>query len=378
MKLFGYYSDYQYYFFFGAFLFSLLIQLFYWLGIYIRFPLHKPGKRGLRKFPVSIIICARNEEENLRQNLPAILEQDYPNYEVIVVNDRSTDKTEDILEILKKKYPHLRSTLIKKDSKFIYGKKLALTIGIKSAKNEWLLLTDADCVPVSSKWLRMMQQHFTSNNSVVLGYSGYYSGKGLLNLLIRYETVFIAMQYLSFALAGIPYMGVGRNLAYRKSLFFQNKGFANHSHLSSGDDDLFINKVAKKCSTTVEFKPESHTFSSPKQNWKSWYYQKKRHLITAPMYKISTKILLSFELLSRILFYTLFVFLLLKNIFILYTLIAFVIRLLIQLLILWLTTRRLNEKYLFLPSPLFDIMIPVINAYIYFSNYVAAKRSRWK
>ena len=159
----------------------------------------------------------------------------------------------------------------------IPGKKFPLSIGIKSSKHEILLLTDADCIPASENWIQKMQAGFSEGIEIVLGYGGYKKRKGLLNFLVRYEAFHTALQYLSMALGGLPYMGVGRNLAYKKSLFYQQKGFAAHHHLPGGDDDLFINSCASKRNTAVCIDQEAFTYSTPPATWKSWYLQKRRH-----------------------------------------------------------------------------------------------------
>jgi len=358
---------------------AFAIQILYWLLIYSRIIFYKPVPSKIRKKPVSVIICARNEEENLRKNLPLILTQKYPDFEVIVINDCSTDDTEDYLDELKEQYPALKITKIKEDRKFKHGKKLAVTIGIKAANHEFLLFTDADCRPESDLWINHMMRNLSPEISIVLGYGGYSEHKGLLNTLVRFETFYIAIQFLSYALTGFPYMGVGRNLAYRKSLFFDNKGFARHSHLISGDDDLFVNEVANRNNTRIEISPESHTRSESKKTWKEWYFQKKRHLTTGPDYKILTKFLLSLEVLSRIIIYAGFIFLLVTAISEwIAVIIPFLIRLGIFITIFKIMGSRLNEKHLLVPSLLFDLFLPLFNVFILSSNYVEARRNRWK
>src|SRR6185436_3860360 len=158
-------------------------------------------------------------------------------------------------------------------------------IGIREAKHEILLLTDADCVPASEFWIQHMQDAYDENIDVVLGYGAYHKTKDFLNKLIRFETFHTALQYLSYALAGMPYMGVGRNLSYKKSLFFRHKGFSSINHIPSGDDDLFINKAATKKNTAVIIDPEAITRSIPKRTSKAWKKQKARHYTTAKFYK---------------------------------------------------------------------------------------------
>ena len=227
-----------------------LIQIIYYLCLYNRIHARSRAvKQGDTHFtqelpPISVIICAREESENLRRNLGAVLEQDYPLFEVIVINDGNTDESEDYLTILEEKYPHLYHSFVPDSSRYISRKKLAVTLGIKASKYEWLVFTNANCMPQSNQWLRLMARNFTSRTQVVLGYSGYERGKGWLHKRVAFDNLFTSMRYLGFALAGSPYMGIGRNLAYRKELFYQQKGFSAHLNLQRGDDDLFINHVA--------------------------------------------------------------------------------------------------------------------------------------
>ncbi len=364
---------------FLIFAFSTVIQLFYYLFFYLSVYLHKPAAVDNSTQPVSIIICARNEAENLKAFLPAVLEQDYPDYEVIVVNDCSEDNSYDVLGTFSLQYPNLKISTINKDSKFSHNKKFAQFIGIKAAKNEILLFTDADCHPESDKWIQSMASHFDDKTSFVLGYGGYLNEKGLLNKYIRYDSMTIAMQYLGMAIRGVPYMGVGRNLAYRRSVFFDNKGYGAHNHIISGDDDLFVNTNATKRNTIVEFREGAHTRSVPLSGINEWFTQKKRHLTTAPFYKLRDKLLLITETASRMIFYiTLIV--LLSFIFLWpYVLAVFGLRLLIQIIVFTLVQKKLNEKGLTIYSLFFDIFSPVINALVFFSNQLDRPgKNRWK
>jgi len=355
------------------------IQLFYYLFFYLSVYLYKPSETKRTRQPVSIIICARNEAENLRNFLPAVLEQDYPEYEVIVVNDCSEDDSYDILGKYLIQYPHLKISNVNKDPKFTHTKKFAQFIGIKAAKNEILLFTDADCQPESDKWLEGMTSHFDDKITFVLGYGGYLIEKGLLNKYIRYDTLTIAMQYLGMALRGIPYMGVGRNLAYRRSAFFMNKGFGAHNHIASGDDDLLVNTLASANNTCVEFRNGTHTRSIPLAGLKEWITQKKRHLTTATYYKLKDKLLLISEPLTRILFYTTFIILLTFIFLWPYVIAVFGVRLITQIIIFSLVQKKLNEPGILAYSLFFDIFSPMINCIVFLSNtWTKSGKNKWK
>lgn len=363
-----------------CFLGSLIIQLIYYWGIFSRVSFYSASnkKSEFKSEPVSVIICAKNEEDNLGKNLPFILEQDYPDYEVIVINDGSTDHSDEVLGKLKKKYNHLKIRMLEESKIFFDGKKLGLTIGIKAAKNEWLLFTDADCKPESNQWIKSMQDHFVNGKEIVIGYGGFIPEFSLLNNIFRFDNFFIAIQYLGFALAGIPYMGVGRNLAYRKSMFFRNKGFASHLHVASGDDDLFVQETANKKNSHVAISPDAYTRSTTPSSLNKWIKQKKRHIGTSKYYKFSIKILLGSEMFSRLVFYSSFVFLLIHQLFFYYIFYLFFIRTITQLIIFKLATNKLKEKHFLLVSIIYDILLPFFYFIIFISNLVVPNKNKWQ
>ena len=316
--------------------------------------------------PVSVIICAKNEQENLKEFLPSILEQNYPNFEVIVVNDGSEDDTEEVLNILSQKYSNLYYTTIPKNVKVLSSKKLAITVGVKAAKNEILVFTDADCRPQSSDWLTLMVRNFSPKTEFVLGFGDYFREKKLVNYLITFDTLFIAMQYFGFAYRGFPYMGIGRNMAYRKSTFFKMRGFAGHLHVASGDDDLFVNSAANRENTQVECAKESKTLSVPKSSFSRWVSQKRRHLSVAPHYSAKSKLMLGWEVLSRGMFYAFFTLLLLTEnwVFIIFALSLFLVRFITQLIVINLTAKHLGTRIFFLTIIFWEILLPLISLYL--------------
>jgi cellulose synthase/poly-beta-1,6-N-acetylglucosamine synthase-like glycosyltransferase len=253
--------------------------------------------------PVSVIICARNEDENLTEYLPKICEQDYPEFEVIVVNDCSYDNTENVIDEYVKIFPNLKKVTIKEDAYYKHGKKFAVLVGIKGAAYENLVFTDADCVPSSNQWLKEMSRGFTKEREVVLGYGAYEKHDNLLNKLIRFDTFMIAVQYLSGAIKGKAYMGVGRNLAYKKDLFYRSKGFSSHYHINSGDDDLFVNQVATENNVNVCVEASAFTYSKAKTDFKGWKLQKARHLTTSPFYSPGSKARIGFGYFTQYLFW---------------------------------------------------------------------------
>lgn len=294
---------------FIVFALVVAVQLYYHWWFFRRIAFYKPSERHRSQtHPVSVIVCARDEAANLVKNLPGVLVQTYPTtHEVIVVNDNSVDESKYVIAELQKNFKNLQHVMLTQEAKGIPGKKYPLSIGIKEARHEIVLLTDADCVPATEHWIQKMQDAYDDGIEVVLGYGAYHKKNGLLNKLIRFETFQSAVQYLSFALAGIPYMGVGRNLSYKKGLFFKVKGFSSMNHVPSGDDDLFINKVATRNNTAIVIDKDATVLSEPKRSFREWFNQKTRHFSTARYYRPLHKFLLGLYTFSQFLFYPAFI-----------------------------------------------------------------------
>ena len=354
------------------------IQLFYYLFFFLRLALHKTIPKHISQtHPVSVIICSRDEAANLVKNLPGALVQKYKTtHEVIVVNDNSLDESKYILEEYQRQFKQLQLVELKQEARFIPGKKFPLSIGIKTAKHEVVLLTDADCVPSSEFWIEKMQDGFSDGIEIVLGYGPLHKKHGFFNKMVRWETFHTALQYLSYAKSGMAYMGVGRNLSYKKSVFFRHKGFSAHNHVPGGDDDLFINNAATKKNTAIVIDKESFTLSEPANNWKQWIRQKKRHYSTSKYYKPLHKFLLGLYAFSLFLFYPLFI----VSLFIFnwkLTLIAFAIRFIVQAFVIFKTTDKLNEKDLFPWFVFFDVWM--FFYYLFFASSIFKKPAKkWK
>ena len=348
------------------------VQLLYYFCLYNRIFLHNRAvKRNNVHFsqelpPVSVIICAREESENLRRNLIAVLEQDYPQFEVIVINDGDTDESEDYLTILEEKYPHLYHSFVPDSSRYISRKKLAITLGVKASKYDWLVFTEANCMPQSNQWLRLMARNFTSRTQVVLGYSGYDRSKGWLHKRVAFDNLFTSMRYLGFALAGNPYMGIGRNLAYRKELFYQQKGFSAHLNLQRGDDDLFINHIATPENTRVETDVNAIMRTQPVLRAKDWREEKISYTSTARLYHGAQRWLAGFETFSRLIFYGCWVAALVIGILHFHWFVAgvafllWLLRFTTQAIIINKTAKELDDKrrYYF-TLPVFDLLQPM-------------------
>lgn len=354
--------------------YAWIYQLYFYLRyLTIAKRRQKAERKGKIKYaeckpPVSVIICARDATEMLKQNLPSVLNQNYPEFEVIVVNDGNDELTEILLRELKHNYPQLRSTFVPHGTTNISTKKLALTLGIKAARFDWLLFTDADCTPGSDSWIDLMMRNATQGTEIILGYGAYRTEKGLLNRMITYDTLFIALQYLGFAHAGKPYMGVGRNLAYHKSVFQRNNGFVPTLNLPSGDDDLFVNRAATRYNTRIEVAPGSITWSESKKSLHAWLYQKERHLSVSTNYTTRSKFALLGEPFSRGLFYSAWIaagsILTINKSWIVLAIVVllFLIRLIIQLIVINKSSTVYSNRRYSLDLLMFDIYLPLVSA----------------
>lgn len=371
----------------GLFCTIVLVQLYYILFVFTRL-LFRQQPEPPKSYPaVTVIVCAHNELENLRELLPMLNEQDYPKYEVIVMNDRSWDGTEEFAETEAKALVKIRFFHIEQEYDHVTPKKYAVTTAVRNAKYDTVLLTDADCRPTTDQWIKGMVSHLTSDKDIVLGFSPYQKTSGFLNRLIRFETFYVAVQYLSLALAGKPYMGVGRNLMYRKALFLQNKGFYTHLRVVGGDDDLLINEVANRQNTAVCIDPDTFTVSEPKKIWSSWYLQKKRHLSVSKYYKPANKARLALLSATHVLSWVFFIGLASTCVVVYpfqldyYIAVGsiFGIRLLAQWVVLGLATRKLYKSVSWLVIPFMDFILFIYYVIMSFVMWInRRKKVRWR
>jgi len=365
---------------FITFIVIFCIQCIYYLFLFGNFAFSKTTiKNNNFTQAISIIICAKNEAKNLKRNIPYFLEQHYNNFEIVLINDTSTDATLEIMKQFKREHPSkIKIVDVAPNEQFWGSKKYALTLGIKAASNEYLLFSDADCKPVSKNWIQEMSNNFSSKKQLVLGYGSYKKIEhSFLNKLIRFETLLTAIQYFSYAKIGIPYMGVGRNLAYTKTTFFNANGFVNHMHrIKSGDDDLFINQVATKNNTTFCILENSFTESAPKTSFKTWIQQKRRHISTASHYKTIHKYLLGLYFSSQVLFWLFSIILLSSNFNPISVLTIITLRQIILYLSIGFSAKKLNETDLVLFTPFYEIFLIFIQMFIFIKNLIS-KPTHW-
>lgn len=370
------------------------INIIYYL-FFLRFAFAKSSRRDSRltgeqsgkvkgvshttpKPPVSLIVCSKNEAENLKDNIPRWLDQAYPNFQLVLINDASIDETQDVIEQFAQEDPRITVVNVDNNEAFWGSKKYALTLGIKRAKHKILLFTDADCVPASRDWISGMASKFTQEKELVLGYGRYVKKKGsFLNVLIRFETVITALQYFGYAIFGRAYMGVGRNLAYTTDLFYEQKGFINHMQVPSGDDDLFVNEASTRKNTALSFHPDAFTLSTAKKTFKEWRTQKRRHINVAGLYKRIDRIKLGMFYISQFLFVVFAIALLILQYQWKIVVVLIAVRYIISWLVVGQVARKLKENDVAFLYPILELFLIIFQLSIFISNLIA-KPSRWK
>ena len=360
------------------FIFIVVVQILYYLGVFGKFAFAKTQKITPKRIPISVIVCAKNEEENVANFIPLLAEQNYPDFEIVLIDDASSDATLDLFERFEKQYPNVRLVKVENNEAFWGNKKYALTLGIKAAKKEYLLFTDADCYPTSTEWITAMSSQFTMQKTIVLGYGKYEKiPNSFLNKIIRFETLLTAIQYFSWAKIGHPYMGVGRNLAYKKEEFFNVNGFIEHMQIRSGDDDLFVNQAAKAKNTTIAYSPESFTVSKPKTTFNDWWIQKRRHVATANYYKPFDKLQLGAFYCSQLLFILLPIVLLSFQFQWILVLCLIALRYIVTWIIVGFSACKLKEKDVVYWYPILELVLLFTQINIFITN-TFSKPVHWK
>lgn len=348
-----------------------LTQIIYYLGLYNKVYAHSKADlaagASTETPPLSVIIVAKDASHELQQNLPSILEQDYPQFEVIVIYDRLAEDCDDVLKILEDKYTNLYHTFIPDSARYISHKKLGITMGIKASRYDWLVFTESNCRPQSNQWLRKMARNFTPATDIVLGYSNYEKTSGWFNKKIIFDTLLNAMRYLGMAISGRPYMGTGRNLAYRKSLYYKQKGFSSHLNLQRGEDDLFINETANNHNVRVETSPESIIRISAPKYKRIWCEEKISYMATSRFFKGGARYLMGWETCSRLMLYaatitTLIVGVIFHRWILLgIALLLWTLRFVVQFLVFRKTGKALGERKFGALLPVFDVSQPMWN-----------------
>lgn len=367
-------------------LIMLFIQIYFYLAYYKK-PLSylkqiADTHEEITPLPsVSVIIVAKDESENLAKCLPSILNQDYPDYEVIVVNDGSTDESEFLLKNLKREYPFLYSTFspYSDANETIQNKVLPLTIGIKAARKDILLFTEADSLPMTNQWVKSMVNSL-ADKDIVVGYSRFTEGEDFSNKTALFDNLIFTLQYMSMAIKNKPFAGLYKNLAYRKHLFFDNKGFSATLNYDNAEE-VFVNYIMTENNTAIALSQDSYV-STELDNFSHWRKIKTAYSRAKFNFKGFTGGVFSLETLSRYLFYSLtiasIVYSIISQLWVYLgaAILLFIIRYIIQIVILNKASDHFLTNRFHLSLPFLDLIQPYYNSY--FSRISKSKKRRKK
>lgn len=356
----------------------ILFQILYYFIVYGRVAFFKDNKlttdEKQKYIPsVSVVMCVKDDAYNLEKKLPIILEQEYPNFEVVVVNDASKDETEYVLRVLQEIYPNLNVVNLYNNVNGFLGKKYPLSLGIKSAKNEIILLTESDTMPLNYNWITTMVKGFKQKKDIVLGFTNFEQKPTFLNTLMHYENLTSAMNYLGNAILNNPYMGQGRNMAYKREFFFETGGFISQYNISVGEDDLFINKNANSKNTSVIINKESINLASPKEKREEWVIQKKKHFKSMYHFKLKDKIISTLMPFATLLIYVLVALSIVFQFPWQYAILPLVLKYTFQIIVYYKSSKTLATKQVAFLSPLLEVLFLFINTTIRFFTLFTKK-----
>ena len=343
---------------------------FFRLGRY-KGPSRKKNSPSPAKLPpVSVVLAAQNDGDWLRQNLVYLLEQDYPDFEVVVVDYLSTDETQYILRLLAQNYSRLKVVTLTNNANGYQGLKYPFSIGIKTAQNDILLLAEPECIPMDTtqfNWIRSMVSGYVHDHiDIVLGYCGIAYKPSLFNWLQQYDNLLYSVEYLGSAILRAPFTGNGRNLSYRRSLFLKNDGFIYHYNIPDGADDMFVNQNARPRNTAVVLSPESFTLVQPQPTLRQWHLYRRHRVSTHSFYSLPLKLRRLLPPLGILLFY-LFGALLLALAALPWQILAaaLALKLAWQIVATAAAARRLAVKpVVYILSPLFEIYFLIANTFL--------------
>lgn len=358
-----------------AFVFSLIIQLIYFWGYFARLAFHKVSATHSDFPAVSVVLSASNQYSDLKKNLQYFLNQDYPDFEVVVVIDNSDDDTDELLKDFSKQFKNLHIVELRQKLNWFSGRKFALSLGIKSAKHSTILLSDPTCRPETKYWIREMASGFSGGKEVVIGYATFKTGKKL-NKWLRFTAFYDALFFLSKALRAQPFKGIGKNLAYSRDLFYRHKGFSSHYAINVGDDELFVNRAATGKNTKVRISPEARIEQKKPVGFSGWLRNESTRLRIRQMFGFKEKFSVRLFSSTSFLFYALLIALLVLQAPLIPVMAILLLRLISQMIVFNMAMRILSEKKLILLSPLFEILLIIADFFIWIYILIGP-RPKW-
>ena len=358
-----------------AFALATLIQVLYSWFFLARLAFYKARPTSSDWAPVSVVLIASNRASDLRKNLGAFLNQDYPDFELVVVIDNSDDGSDELLEDMAREHANLKIVHLRQRLNWFSGRKFPLSLGIKSAKHDLILLSDPGCRPVSQNWISEMAAAYHAGQEIVLGYASY-ATRSSINKWLRFTAFYDALFYLSAALSGLPFKGIGKNLSYTRQLFYASKGFSSHYTIRDGDDELFVNMTAKKTNARIQISEEARVVQVKKVSFAKWLSSEKSRLRIRRFFKFRHRLLIRAFSFSAFAFYGLFAVLLILQAPLIPVFAIFALRFISIMLVFGFALKRLHEKNLLLLAPFFELFLIVIDAVLWFLLLFKPKR-KW-
>lgn len=352
-----------------------LVQLIYFWLLFVRLAFYKKTFEETEEKPVSVVIIANNQYRDVNENLAAFLEQAHRKYEVVLVVDNSEDGTMELAEEFTAKYPHLRIVELTQSLNWFSGRKFPLSLGIKSAYSDLILLTDITCRPANDHWITQMTSAMQPGREIVLGYSSWRT-TSKINKWLRFTAFYDALLYLSAALSGIAFKGIGRNLSYTRELFYRNKGFSAHYTIIAGDDELFVNKTATRKNVSAQLSAASRIDQVRPVTFRQWLQSERARLRIRHYFKPGHRLLIETYNVSLFLFYAILTALVILKAPWISVAAIFALRLISQLILFGLIQKRLHEKNLLLLTPFFEILLLLIDFFIRLRLLFSPKR-KW-
>lgn len=350
------------------------IQLAYYYIVYGKFVFRRKKEAlSLREVPLSVVVVVRDNASQVLQTLPRLLEQQYPNYEIVVVNDRCPDE-QSLFAIneYRKRYSNVKFIDLRDAVSTSRGYKMATSMGIKCASYDNIVVTGPDCLPSSEHWLANISQKFQNSKKIVLGYSTFIKRKTPYNIFLHFDKVVGALQYFSHALWNSTYRGDFNNIAFARNLFYNQKGFTSFNHLEWGEEDLFISRIATPTNVSVEYSPESSIIKQNIPSYGYWRLHKISLFYTRKFNSLKNKLLLSFYNITNLLFYTLLVFgivFCLKAPAILYSIIGVAVARIASLYIVFgIGAKKLNERQIIPHLLFYDLLFSILNPLYWLSS----------
>ncbi len=355
---------------------ALLVQLFY-LILIAKFIFGKRKRTGSENQPsVSIIVTSRNYLSHLEDLIPALLEQDYPDFEVVVVDDCSSDGTEWYLKELKMRYANLKTTQIIQETDFPNA--LAITVGIRAASKEWLIFLTPLCRVSGSDWLKSYAQQFTPKKDAIVGYVNYSKAKGSSKRTFRYENFYSFLLFGTARALGLQMPISENNMAYRRETFLQMKGFAAVLDSPFSENELFLNKIAGRKNSAFQFNPSSSVHYIGEADWIDAVNFKKKQLLIKRKFSFGQRFFLSFNAFSRLVIDVLVIVLAILSPWRFWVAGAWTFVLILETIWLAVATKRLGERNM-LPGLLFyNAMSPFINGSYVVNQLFTGQKRKWK